>query len=86
MTKPDGKDKQLAVGLKDIVNFMTSSSTDRNKQKSLHGAITEISKNDGILSVTSMNQLVHNPKFSIQVNDLCTLFGNVFPLLEELNR
>jgi hypothetical protein len=85
MTKSDGNDKRLATGLNDIVSFMTSSSTDRVKLKSLHGAITEISKNDGILSVTSMNQLVHNPKFSIQVNDLCTLFGNVFPLLEELN-
>jgi hypothetical protein len=85
MTKADGNDKRLADGLKDIVNFMTSNSTDRGRQKSLHGALTEISKNDGILSVTSMNQLVHNPRFSIQVNDLCTLFGNVFPLLEELN-
>ena len=86
MTKADGNDKQLANGLNEIVEYMTSGSTDNAKLRALHGARTEISKKDGILSVTSMNQLVHNRSFSIQVNDLCTLFGNVFPLLKELNR
>ena len=35
--------------------------------------------------VTSMNQLVHNQKFSIQAGDIAGLFGNVFPLLEAMN-
>jgi len=32
-----------------------------------------------------MNQLVHNELFSVQPQDICTLFGNVFPLLEAMN-
>jgi len=53
--------------------------------KTLHGAMTEIGKSDGILSVTSMNQLVHNPSFSVLSGDICTLFGNIYPLLEAMN-
>ena len=85
MTKANGNDKTLADGLRDIVGFITTNSTDKAKMKLLHGALTELAKQDGILSVTSMNQLVHNPRFSIQANDLCILFSNIFPLLEELN-
>lgn len=86
VVKSDGRDKTLADSLRDIVSFMTVNSTDKAKMKLLHGAITELGKPDGILSVTSMNQLVHNPHFSIQPNDICILFGNIFPLLEELNK
>lgn len=53
--------------------------------KVLHGAITELAKAEGLLSVTSMNQLVHNPKFSVLSGDVAGLFGNVFPLLEAMN-
>jgi hypothetical protein len=84
-TKADGNDKNLSDVLRDIVNFMTAKMTDKEKLKILHGALTELNKKDGVLSVTSFNQLIHNPKFSIQPNDICILFHNIFPLLEEMN-
>lgn len=55
-------------------------------EQQLHGAITELSKPEGLLSVTSMNQLVHNPNFSTSGQNIASIFGNVFPLLEMLNR
>lgn len=84
--KKDGTNKSLAVILKDIQKHITKNNTDKEKTKELHGAITELAKSDGLLSVTSMNQLVHNPSFSIQTNDISILFGNIFPLLEEMNK
>ncbi len=83
--KADGKDKTLAQLLKDITKHLTKNNSDKDKVKQLHGAITEISKKEGILSVTSMNHLVHNTSFSIQPNDIAILFGNIYPLLEEMN-
>jgi hypothetical protein len=85
-TKSDGTDRILVDILRDIVNYMTKNKGDKEKIKYLHGAIIEISKPEGVLSVTSLNQLIHNPKFSIQPNDIYILFGNVFPLLEEMNK
>lgn len=84
--KKDGSEKALADLLRDITTFITKNNTDKDKVKLLHGAITEIAKKDGVLSVTSMNQLVHNPSFSISPNDICILFGNIFPLLGEMNQ
>ncbi len=84
--KKDGTNKSLAVILKEIQKHITRNNTDKEKVKELHGAITELAKPDRLLSVTSMNQLVHNPSFSIQANDISTLFGNIFPLLEEMNK
>jgi hypothetical protein len=84
-TKADGNDKNLSDILREIVTLMTSNKQDREKLKLLHGALTELNKKDGILSVTSFNQLIHNPRFSIQPNDICILFHNIFPLLEEMN-
>ena len=83
--KADGSDKDLSSLLRDIVVFMTPNKKDKEKVKTLHGAITELNKKDGVLSVTSFNQLIHNPKFSIQPTDICILFHNIFPLLEEMN-
>jgi len=54
--------------------------------KALHGAMAELGKQDGFLSVTSMNQLVHNPRFTVDQNHISTLFSNIFPLLEEMNK
>jgi hypothetical protein len=85
ITKSDGNDKELSNLLRDIVGFMTPDKKDREKLKLLHGALTELNKKDGILSVTSFNQLIHNPKFSIQPTDICIVFHNIFPLLEEMN-
>ena len=78
----NGNSKRLADILKEIQIHMANNNNDKEKMKELHGAITEIAKSEGLLSVTSMNQLVHNSSFSIQPNDISILFGNIFPLLE----
>lgn len=85
-TKPDGNDKRLAELLKEITAHITNNNKDKPKTKLLHGAITELGKPEGILSVTSMNQLVHNPSFSVLPSDIAILFMNVFPLLQEINK
>jgi hypothetical protein len=86
MVKSDGMDRSLVDVLRDIVTYLTKNSTDKAKIKVLHGAMTEIGKSEGILSVTSMNQLVHNPRFSIVPGDIATVFNNILPLLEEMNK
>lgn len=83
--KPNGYEKSLSELLKDIVAHLTNNGRDVISSKKLHGAITELTKPSGVLSVISMNQLVHNPSFSITTSDICTVFGNVFPLLEAMN-
>jgi hypothetical protein len=83
--KADGSDKNLATILRDIHKHLTKGMTDKDAVKRLHGAMTELGKPDGILSVTSMNQLVHNPSFSIAPADISLLFWRIFPLLEAMN-
>jgi hypothetical protein len=83
--KSDGSDKQLVDVLRDITKHLTTSGADKAKLKELHGAITELGKSNGILSVTSLNQLIHNPSFSILPSDISLMFWNVFPLLREMN-
>jgi hypothetical protein len=83
--KKDGSDKSLSVLLREITEYMTKNNSDREKVKMLHGAITQLGKASSILSVTSMNQLVHSRYFSIQPNDISILFHNIFPLLAEMN-
>jgi hypothetical protein len=85
LKKNKGNDKTLASILRDITKHMTNNNKDKEKVKLLHGAMTEIATPNGLLSVTSLNQLVHNPSFSIAPNHICILFGNIFPLLEEMN-
>jgi hypothetical protein len=84
-TKSDGSDKSLADVLRDITKHLTNNNSDKAKVKELHGAMAELGKANGLLSVTSMNQLVHNPRFAISPSDISILFGNIFPLLEEMN-
>lgn len=83
--KGDAQNKTLAELLKEIVDHLTGNGKNKGMEKELHGALTEITKSEGILSVTSMNQLVHGPTFSIPAGDICTIFGNIFPLLEAMN-
>lgn len=85
IVQKDGKDKTLVNLLREITNYITQNGKDQTKTKELHGALTELAKKDGLLSVTSMNQLVHNPNFSVSPSDICLLFHNVFPLLEEMS-
>lgn len=85
-TKASGEDRALVDVLRDVVGHLTKNNTDRQMQKALHGALIELANVTSILSVTSMNQLVHNPKFSINESHIAALFGNIFPLLEEMNK
>lgn len=85
MTKSGGKDKTLVEVLRGVTLHLTSNNSNTQMVKVLHGAMTEIGKSEGLLSVTSMNNLVHNPLFSIAPSDICILFGNVYPLLEAMN-
>jgi hypothetical protein len=64
---------------------LISNSSDKDMNKRLYGASAELSRATGLLSVTSMNQLVHNPLFSVAPGDICRLFCNVFPLLDQMN-
>ncbi len=84
-TKKNGRDRPLVDVLRDITKHLTKNKTDKERTKQLHGALTELARSEGLLSVTSMNQLVHNPKFSVTTGDVCQLFGNIFPLLEAMN-
>jgi hypothetical protein len=85
MTKSGGRDKTLVEVLGGVTSHLTNNNSNMAMVKILHGAMTEIGKTDGILSVTSMNQLVHNPSFSIAPPDICILFGKIYPLLEAMN-
>jgi hypothetical protein len=84
--KKDQSDKALADILREITSHLTKNNADRVAVKELHGAIAELAKPAGFLSVTSMNQLVHNPKFTVDETHISTLFNNIFPLLEAMNR
>ena len=83
--KNGNKDKTLVEILRDVTGHLTVNNSDKAMVKVLHGAMSEIGNPDRLLSVTSMNQLVHNPSFSVIPNDICVLFSNVFPLLEAMN-
>lgn len=85
MKKSGVNDKTLVEVLRGITAHLTNNNSNTQMVKVLHGAMTEIGKSEGILSVTSMNNLVHNPLFSIAPSDICILFGNVYPLLEAMN-
>lgn len=78
-------DKSLSDLLDEIISKLTNNGTDQAMKRKIHGAKTELKRSDGILSMTSMNQLVHNPRYSIAPNDIYHLVGNVFPLLEVIN-
>ncbi|WP_256081094.1 hypothetical protein [Massilia sp. YIM B04103] len=84
--KADGSDRNLADILKDIISHLTQNKANTAMVRLLHGPGTEIMRHEGILSITSMNQLVHSPTFTIQVGDIPTLFANIFPLLDHMNK
>jgi hypothetical protein len=80
-----GRERTLVDLLSEVHKHLTINGTSMPMVKILHGAMSNISTPDKILSVTSMNHLVHNPSFSIIPNDICTLFAVIFPLLEAMN-
>jgi hypothetical protein len=81
----NGNDKNLKSLLTEVTNHLTNGKKNKGMTKTLHGALNEITNPNRILSVTSMNQLVHSQNFSVQPNDICTLFSNIYPLLEAMN-
>lgn len=85
-TKANGDDRNLVDILRDIYEHLTNSKQDRVMVKLLHGAMAEIASPDSFLSVTSLNQLIHNPRFSVNENHISTLFSNIFPFLEAMNK
>lgn len=85
VTKKGNQNKTLVELLRDAYDHLTENGKNQGMQKELHGALAEISKSEGMLSATSMNQLVHGTTFSIPPSDICSIFGNVFPLLEAIN-
>ena len=84
-TTKNGREKTLTDLLRQVTDHLTNGKKDKNMVKTIHGAMSNLAESDRILSVTSMNQLVHNPNFSISTTDVVTMFGNVFPLLEKMN-
>lgn len=84
--KASGEDRALVDVLRDIHAHLTKNSMDKLKTRKLHGAMVELGKAGGLLSVQSMNQLIHNPHFSVTPRDIYSLFGNIFPLLEEMSK
>lgn len=83
--KADGNDRFLADVLRDVTNHLTNNNNDKAAVRKLHGAISDLNTPEGILSVTSMNQLVHHPTFSLTGQHICTVFHNIFPLLQAMN-
>ncbi len=87
MTKSGGKDKSLLDLLKDASSHLTKGKPPMDPLvKRLHGGLQELANPHGFLSITSLNQLVHNPKFSAKSGDICVVFHNVFPFLEEITK
>lgn len=84
--KQNGEDKKLVDALNQITGHLTKNKTDKTMMKSLHGAFAELNKPHGFLSVTSLNQLIHNNKFIVDETHISNLFFNVFPLLEAMNK
>lgn len=86
MTKSDSSDRPLLDVLRDITKHLTKSGTDRAMERRLHGAISELGNKEGLLSVLSLNQLIHHPKFLVRDTDICVLFWQIFPLVQEMSR
>jgi hypothetical protein len=87
MMDSKGKEKSLATLLTDITGHLTKGKprTDPFCHE-LHGAMTELGKKNGLLSLTSMNQLIHNANFVTDARHICVSFTNTFPLLSAMNR
>jgi len=65
VTKSDGSDKFLEDVLRDITKAPDKKQDGQSYDQSATWSHAEIAKKEGFLSVTSMNQLVHNPRFTV---------------------
>ena len=84
-TNNNGNDLKLVDLLKKCVIHLTDDQKNRQVTRDLHGALTELATNENLISITSMNQLTHNPVFLILPDQIAVRFNNVYPLLEKLN-
>lgn len=80
-----GYPRPLSELLSDVTAHLTNGGTNKAMMNEIHGALTNLQNKDGLLSVTSLNQLIHNKTFSISPSDISILFGNIFPLLAAMN-
>ena len=80
-----GMERTLLDLLKGVTNYMGANDPNKPASKKLHGAMTELANPHSILSVKSLNQLMHGANFSISENHIAVTFHNVFPLLEAMN-
>jgi hypothetical protein len=85
MAKPSGEERKLVEVLRDITKHLTNNNKDKVMVRALHGAMTDLGNPAGLLSVTSMNQLIHHPRFTVDGRAVSTVFANIFPLLEAIN-
>ncbi len=85
IVKENGREKPLVDLLRDVVAHIEVHNAYYARLKLLHGIFVELKRKDGILSLPSMNQVVHNLHFSIAVGDICRYFNNIFPLLKAMN-
>jgi hypothetical protein len=76
-------ERPLRKLLGDIANHLMQGNPE--VQKAIKPAFVELSNSKGILSVDSLNQLVHHPHHSITTPELCVVFHRVFPLLQAMN-
>ncbi len=81
--KDKNRDRPLKEIITDAISFFENS--DVSNKKRLYPAKATLANTDGLLSVTSLNQLIHNQRFSLSSVDVCVGFHNVFPLIELLN-
>jgi len=80
------RDLSLVDSLRKIVDHLTQQKKDMQMLKKLHGPMEELAIHDGILSITAMNQLVHNLRYISDSTQIPVAFARVFPLLEEMNK
>jgi Txe/YoeB family toxin of Txe-Axe toxin-antitoxin module len=81
----DGREQSLVNLLRDIADHIKKAHPTKEVEKQLHGAMTQLGEGHRLLSVTSMNQLVHNPDFTTDMNSICTVFHSIAPFLQLMN-
>lgn len=85
----NNQDKKLIDVLREVANHMIvghpPGRPNQAIQRDLHGPLTELANHAGLLSVTSMNQLIHNPQFTVDAQHVARVFNQVFPLLQRMN-
>lgn len=78
-----GEVKALKVVVGEVVAHIVVN--DPEKKGVLNKALSVMSKTDSPLSIDSLNHLIHSNDYSVNINDICVHFNNVYPLLEAMN-